>query len=111
MKVRSYVYICTHNFAGMVKLVDMPDLGSGAARRVGSSPITRTKKASRFEKLFFWISIKYLFEFNHQDFIFETLYVFPSPVASTTLLMFSVFKMVLSKEIVADFFSKSIVAF
>jgi hypothetical protein len=30
--------------AGMVKLVDMPDLGSGAARRVGSSPITRTKK-------------------------------------------------------------------
>ncbi len=32
------------NAAGMVKLVDMPDLGSGAARRVGSSPITRTKK-------------------------------------------------------------------
>ena len=29
----------------MVKLVDMPDLGSGAARRVGSSPITRTEKA------------------------------------------------------------------
>ena len=28
----------------MVKLVDMPDLGSGAARRVGSSPITRTLK-------------------------------------------------------------------
>ena len=28
----------------MVKLVDMPDLGSGAARRVGSSPIIRTKK-------------------------------------------------------------------
>ena len=27
----------------MVKLVDMPDLGSGAARRVGSSPIIRTK--------------------------------------------------------------------
>ncbi len=31
------------NFADMVKLVDMPDLGSGAARRVGSSPIIRTK--------------------------------------------------------------------
>ena len=31
------------NFAGMVKLVDMPDLGSGAARRVGSSPIIRTR--------------------------------------------------------------------
>ncbi len=28
----------------MVKLVDMPDLGSGAARRVGSSPIIRTFK-------------------------------------------------------------------
>jgi hypothetical protein len=42
LKVRRYAYICTHNFAGMVKLVDMPDLGSGAARRVGSSPITRT---------------------------------------------------------------------
>lgn len=28
----------------MVKLVDMPDLGSGAARRVGSSPIIRTKQ-------------------------------------------------------------------
>ncbi len=26
----------------MAKLVDVPDLGSGAARRVGSSPITRT---------------------------------------------------------------------
>ncbi len=32
-----------HNYADMVKLVDMPDLGSGAARRVGSSPIIRTK--------------------------------------------------------------------
>ena len=41
------MYICTHNFAGMVKLVDMPDLGSGAARRVGSSPITRTFKISK----------------------------------------------------------------
>ncbi len=36
-------YICTQDFADMVKLVDMPDLGSGAARRVGSSPIIRTK--------------------------------------------------------------------
>ena len=44
----------------MVKLVDMPDLGSGAARRVGSSPITRTKKSFSIEKLFlfilFWLS-------------------------------------------------------
>ena len=28
--------------ADMAKLVDVPDLGSGAARRVGSSPIIRT---------------------------------------------------------------------
>lgn len=39
--------------ADMVKLVDMPDLGSGAARRVGSSPIIRTKKKLlRNQKLF-----------------------------------------------------------
>ena len=36
----------------MVKLVDMPDLGSGAARRVGSSPIIRTKKASQSRSFF-----------------------------------------------------------
>ena len=29
--------------AGVVKLVDIPDLGSGAARHGGSSPSTRTK--------------------------------------------------------------------
>lgn len=46
MNIRKYAYLCTHNYADMVKLVDMPDLGSGAARRVGSSPIIRTKKAS-----------------------------------------------------------------
>jgi hypothetical protein len=40
------------NFADMVKLVDMPDLGSGAARRVGSSPIIRTKKGFSIEKPF-----------------------------------------------------------
>ncbi len=34
--------------ADMAKLVDVPDLGSGAARRVGSSPIIRTKKASEY---------------------------------------------------------------
>ena len=32
--------------AGMVKLVDTPDLGSGAARCEGSSPFTRTNKTS-----------------------------------------------------------------
>ena len=39
--------------ADMVKLVDMPDLGSGAARRVGSSPIIRTKKASQSRSFFY----------------------------------------------------------
>ena len=37
----------------MVKLVDMPDLGSGAARRVGSSPIIRTKKVQTYVWTFF----------------------------------------------------------
>ena len=32
----------------MVKLVDTPDLGSGALRRVGSSPIRRTKNQGKF---------------------------------------------------------------
>ena len=59
--VRNYAYICTHNNetsylftlrpAGVVKLVDTPDLGSGASRCVGSSPITRTK-ASDYQGLF-----------------------------------------------------------
>jgi hypothetical protein len=31
----------------------MPDLGSGAARRVGSSPIIRTEKASEILRSFF----------------------------------------------------------
>ncbi len=38
--------------AGVVKLADTPDLGSGAARRGGSSPLTRTIKAPRNEELF-----------------------------------------------------------
>ena len=32
--------------ADMAKLADAPDLGSGAARRVGSTPIIRTKGQS-----------------------------------------------------------------
>lgn len=46
------------NFAGMVKLVDMPDLGSGAARRVGSSPITRTLKK---RKILIYKVLRFLF--------------------------------------------------
>ena len=33
--------------AGVMKLVDMPDLGSGASRRGGSSPSTRTQNKSK----------------------------------------------------------------
>jgi hypothetical protein len=46
-----YIFALTI-FAGMVKLVDMPDLGSGAARRVGSSPITRTEAQTKVWALF-----------------------------------------------------------
>jgi hypothetical protein len=31
-----------NKYAGVAKLADAPDLGSGAARHVGSSPSTRT---------------------------------------------------------------------
>ncbi len=51
IKIQNIIYICTHLLkqslfykpAGVVKLVDTPDLGSGAARCEGSSPFTRTK--------------------------------------------------------------------
>ena len=46
--------------ADMVKLVDMPDLGSGAARRVGSSPIIRT---FRIYKAFKTLVLKAFFFF------------------------------------------------
>ena len=38
---RHYGKAC--RLADVAKLVDVPDLGSGAARRVGSSPSIRTK--------------------------------------------------------------------
>ena len=37
--------------AGVAKLVDAPDLGSGAARRGGSSPSTRTTVHGTFDRL------------------------------------------------------------
>ena len=46
-----------YNPAGVAKLVDVPDLGSGAARRVGSSPITRTK-AQTYVWAFFMVACK-----------------------------------------------------
>ncbi len=39
---KSLIYLQSQIEAGVVKLVDTPDLGSGAARRGGSSPFTRT---------------------------------------------------------------------
>ena len=36
------------HFAGVTKLADVPDLGSGGAIHVGSSPITRTPHPKSF---------------------------------------------------------------
>ena len=36
------IYLTLHPFADVAELVDVPDLGSGAARRGGSSPPIRT---------------------------------------------------------------------
>ena len=86
----------------MVKLVDMPDLGSGAARRVGSSPIIRTeKKLLRNQKLFcfwdFFLLIKYMVEkrkvsrlFVKDENIIETNNLFES-ILYNLLLMTNVF--------------------
>jgi hypothetical protein len=52
LEIRNVCVSLHHNYADMVKLVDMPDLGSGAARRVGSSPIIRTE-ALLFRRAFF----------------------------------------------------------
>ena len=56
MQLKNLCIFAPQLHADMVKLVDMPDLGSGAARRVGSSPIIRTKSFS-FEKLFLFIDV------------------------------------------------------
>ena len=41
----------TENNAGVLKLVDKPDLGSGAERRMGSIPFARTKRLFRNQVL------------------------------------------------------------
>ena len=54
--IESICYICTPllGHAAVMELVDMPDLGSGAARRGGSTPFSRTcKKKPLFIKGFF----------------------------------------------------------
>lgn len=65
LKLQKHPYICTRNTetnavsyyqpAGVVKLVDTPDLGSGASRCVGSSPITRTKASDISGAFFIWV--------------------------------------------------------
>ena len=50
--------VCILN-AGVAKLVDAPDLGSGAARRVGSSPITRTKIWNKLSIITFFVFFIY----------------------------------------------------
>ena len=42
LAVAGKVWYTVWRYAGMMELVDMPDLGSCAERRVGSSPTTRT---------------------------------------------------------------------
>ena len=46
--------------AGVAELADAPDLGSGALRRGGSSPFSRTNFIAPFEVLFFLPKIKWL---------------------------------------------------
>ena len=55
LEITKFCLYLHSNYADMVKLVDMPDLGSGAARRVGSSPIIRTKKLLNREAFFGFI--------------------------------------------------------
>jgi hypothetical protein len=52
----------------MVKLVDMPDLGSGAARRVGSSPIIRTKSPNESLGFFCGFRTRSLSRFIGKDY-------------------------------------------
>ena len=42
----------TRTAADVVELVDMPDLGSGAARRAGSIPVIRTKASQKWGAFF-----------------------------------------------------------
>ena len=44
----------------MAELADAPDLGSGALRRGGSSPFSRTNFIAPLEVLFFLPKIKYV---------------------------------------------------
>ena len=45
-----------HAFAPVAKLVDAPDLGSGVSRRVGSSPIRRTREGDTHSDVSLFLS-------------------------------------------------------
>ncbi len=47
-----FCFCYNHTHAGMVKLANTPDLGSGGAILAGSSPVTRTKKGLLLQAFF-----------------------------------------------------------
>jgi hypothetical protein len=55
------MYICRPNqgyqYADVMELVDMLDLGSSASRRAGSIPVIRTRVKSRYHSGFFSFSM------------------------------------------------------
>lgn len=57
MRRSGYNTLCTIENADVAELADAPDLGSGAARRGGSSPLIRTIEKSRVSALFFYFSL------------------------------------------------------
>lgn len=62
--------------AGVLKLVDKPDLGSGAERRMGSIPFARTKKAVSNDCFFLCFMAKEI----------ERFYLNPQSVPDSSLL-------------------------
>ena len=49
LSLQRFWFASPNRRAPVVKLVDTPDLGSGASRRVGSSPIRRTFKSKSID--------------------------------------------------------------
>ena len=55
--MKNYIF-ANHFTADVVELVDTLDLGSSAARRGGSTPFIRTKKAENFHGFFYAYSLQ-----------------------------------------------------
>ena len=53
-------YYSFSRYAGVAELADAPDLGSGALRRGGSSPFSRTNFIAPLEVLFFCLKLALL---------------------------------------------------